>query len=108
MLLLTMAASVSAQKHEFGNWKRYAQANRELGAPDKKAKRVVLMGNSITDGWPRVSPQFFKDHPYIIGRGIGGQTRKPAIMTFGAHRRRDAVSGAGRCLSKAINEGTPS
>ena len=82
MLLLMMAASVNAQKHEFGNWKRYAQANRELGAPDKKAKRVVLMGNSITDGWPRVSSQFFKDHPYIIGRGIGGQTSYQFLLRF--------------------------
>ena len=82
MLLLMMAASVNAQKHEFGNWKRYAQANRELGAPDKKAKRVVLMGNSITDNWPRVSSQFFKDHPYVIGRGIGGQTSYQFLLRF--------------------------
>ena len=68
-----MAVSVNAQKHEFANWKRYAQANTELGAPAKGEKRVVLMGNSITDGWPGKRPEFFKENK-IIGRGIGGQT----------------------------------
>ena len=100
MLLLTMAASVSAQKHEFGNWKRYAQANRELGAPAKNAKRVVLMGNSITDGWPRVSPQFFKDHPYIIGRGIGGQTSYQFLLRF----REDVINLQPKVV--VINYGT--
>ena len=42
MLLLMMTASVNAQKHEFGNWKRYAQANRELGAPPSKLAPTVL------------------------------------------------------------------
>ncbi|MBO7099193.1 MAG: lipase [Bacteroidaceae bacterium] len=100
MLLLMMAASVNAQKHEFGNWKRYAQANRELGAPDKKAKRVVLMGNSITDGWPRVSAQFFKDHPYIIGRGIGGQTSYQFLLRF----REDVINLQPKVV--VINYGT--
>ena len=100
MLLLMMAASVNAQKHEFGNWKRYAQANRELGAPNKKEKRVVLMGNSITDGWPRVSAQFFKDHPYIIGRGIGGQTSYQFLLRF----REDVINLQPKVV--VINYGT--
>ena len=100
MLLSMMAVGVNAQKHEFGNWKRYAQANRELGAPDKKAKRVVLMGNSITDGWPRVSAQFFKDHPYIIGRGIGGQTSYQFLLRF----REDVINLQPKVV--VINYGT--
>ena len=100
MLLLMMTASVNAQKHEFGNWKRYAQANRELGAPDKKAKRVVLMGNSITDNWPRVSSQFFKDHPYVIGRGIGGQTSYQFLLRF----REDVINLQPKVV--VINYGT--
>ena len=57
VVLLSMALGVQAQKHEFANWKRYAGANKELGAPAKGEKRVVLMGNSITDGWPRTRPE---------------------------------------------------
>lgn len=100
MLLMMVAASVNAQKHEFGDWKRYAQANKELGAPDKKAKRVVLMGNSITDGWPRISAQFFKDHPYIIGRGISGQTSYQFLLRF----REDVINLQPKVV--VINYGT--
>lgn len=78
-----MVPQIHAQKHDqFANFGRYGQANVELGAPAKKAKRVVLMGNSITDGWPGTSPQFFKDHPYIIGRGISGQTSYQFLLRF--------------------------
>ena len=79
--LLSMALGVQAQKHEFANWKRYADANKELGAPAKGEKRVVLMGNSITDGWPRTRPEFFKDNN-LIGRGIGGQTSYQFLLRF--------------------------
>ena len=49
IILLTFATlSVNAQKHDFANWKRYADANKELGLPAKGEKRVILMGNSIT------------------------------------------------------------
>ena len=36
-----------AQKNhnEWGNYKRYDKANKELAAPTKKEKRVVFMGN---------------------------------------------------------------
>ncbi len=70
-----------AQKHDFANWKRYEQANKELGAPKKGEKRVVLMGNSITDGWPHARPEFFKENN-LIGRGIGGQTSYQFVLRF--------------------------
>ena len=50
-----------AQKHDqFANFKRYDQANKELPAPAKKEKRVVFLGNSITEGWVNIHPEFFK------------------------------------------------
>ena len=61
---------------------------------------MVLMGNSITDGWPRVSPQFFKDHPYIIGRGIGGQTSYQFLLRF----REDVINLQPKVV--VINYGT--
>jgi len=100
VLLLMVAASVNAQKHDFADWKRYAQANKELGAPSENERRVVLMGNSITDGWPVVSPQFFKDHPYIIGRGISGQTSYQFLLRF----REDVINLQPKVV--VINYGT--
>ena len=79
--MLSIALGTQAQKHEFGNWKRYAKANKELGAPAKGEKRVVLMGNSITDGWPHTRPDFFKNNN-LIGRGIGGQTSYQFLLRF--------------------------
>lgn len=58
MLLAIVCLSFSvgetyAQKHEFANYKRYATENAALAQPVKKEKRVVFMGNSITEGWVR-------------------------------------------------------
>ncbi len=82
-----MAVPCVAQKHEFANFKRYAEANAQLGAPAKKEKRVVLYGNSITDGWPKRHPGFFKDNN-LIGRGISGQTSYQFLLRF----RQDVIN----------------
>ncbi len=71
----------NAQKHEFANWTRYEKANAELPAPAKGEKRVVLMGDSITDGWPRQSPEFFSENN-LVGRGISGQTSYQFLLRF--------------------------
>ena len=82
IILLTFATlSVNAQKHDFANWKRYADANKELGLPAKGEKRVILMGNSITDGWPKARPEFFAENQ-LIGRGISGQTSYQFQLRF--------------------------
>jgi len=41
----------------------------------------VFMGNSITEGWKQLSPEFFKDNPYI-NRGISGQTTPQMLVRF--------------------------
>ena len=97
--MLSIALGTQAQKHEFANWKRYQNDNRELGAPQKKEKRVVLMGNSITDGWPRTRPEFFHDNK-LIGRGIGGQTSYQFLLRF----REDVINLQPKVV--VINYGT--
>jgi lysophospholipase L1-like esterase len=52
------------------NLRRYAEDNRTLGPSPPTEKRVVFLGDSITDGW-RLN-QYFPDKPYV-NRGIGGQ-----------------------------------
>jgi len=52
------------------NLQRYAEANRQLGPPAPSEKRVVFLGDSITDGWQL--NQYFPGKPYI-NRGISGQ-----------------------------------
>lgn len=65
----------------YANYARYAEANAAL-APDSTGTRVVLMGNSITDYWPKRGPQLFEEHPEIIGRGIAGQTSWQFLLRF--------------------------
>lgn len=43
--------------------------------------RVVFMGNSITEGWGNIMPQFFTENPYI-NRGISGQTTPQMLLRF--------------------------
>lgn len=60
---------------------RYEQANKEIQAQPDTGRRVVFLGNSITEGWPRLHPEFFSEHGYI-GRGISGQTSSHFLVRF--------------------------
>jgi lysophospholipase L1-like esterase len=68
---------------EFANTNRYAEANLELKLHTVPNNRVVFMGNSITEGWIMIHPEFFKDRDYI-NRGIGGQTTPQMLLRFRA------------------------
>ena len=88
-----------AQERDFANSARFAKVNAALPKPSKKEKRVVFMGNSITEGWIRTHPDFFKSNGYI-SRGISGQTSYQFLLRF----REDVIN-----LSPAlvvINAGT--
>lgn len=50
---------------------RFAEDNRLLPAPNPNRPRVVLLGDSITEGW-RIN-EYFPDRDFV-NRGIGGQT----------------------------------
>ena len=66
---------------------RYRDDNIKLGHPAAGEKRVVFMGNSITEGWKDFSPEFFNGRPYIC-RGISGQTTPQMLVRF----RPDVIS----------------
>ncbi len=61
--------------------KRYQTENSAVPAPVPGEKRVVFMGNSITDGWKNWDPAFFTGRPYY-DRGIGGQTTGQMLVRF--------------------------
>lgn len=60
---------------------RYRDENIKLGEPAEGEKRVVFMGNSITEGWKDLSPEYFSGRPYIC-RGISGQTTPQMLVRF--------------------------
>ena len=87
-LILTLFLSLlftqknhSQNWNEFANTSRYDKANLELKLHTKAKNRVVFMGNSITEGWVIMRPEFFKNRHYI-NRGIGGQTTPQMLLRF--------------------------
>ena len=102
LLCLTCMGAMAQKKQthdQFANVKRYEQANKELPAPAKKEKRVVFMGNSITEGWVKIHPEFFKENGYV-GRGISGQTSYQFLLRF----REDVINLKPKLV--IINAGT--
>ena len=67
---------------DWANFKRYRKSNEELIAPSKKEKRVVFIGNSITDNWTRDHGIFFEKNPTYVNRGISGQTSSQMLVRF--------------------------
>lgn len=61
---------------------RFKEANLKLGLPAAEEKRVVFMGDSITEGWHLDAPGgVFATKPYV-NRGISGQTTPQMVLRF--------------------------
>ena len=74
--------------HEDWAWlARYRAENAALGRPKPGERRVVFMGNSITEGWAPYFGAMFPGKPYV-GRGIGGQTTPQMLVRF----RQDVIA----------------
>jgi lysophospholipase L1-like esterase len=87
-VFLLAAIAASAQDNaDWPNLKRYADANSKVPPPAAGEKRVVFLGNSITDGWIMVDSAFFSGKPYY-DRGISGQTTPQMLLRF----REDVIS----------------
>ncbi len=69
------------QTNDWPNLRRYRSENAKVTPPTANENRVVFMGNSITDAWINVSPDFFKGKPYL-DRGISGQTTPQMLIRF--------------------------
>jgi len=85
--LKAQVARADARLKDWPALARYHDDNAKVVAPVKGEKRVVFMGDSITDGWD--SPNnggFFPGKPYI-NRGISGQTTPQMLIRF----RRDVI-----------------
>jgi lysophospholipase L1-like esterase len=81
LFLLSLCYGVQAQ--DWPNLGKYASANAKLKAASKNEKRVVFLGNSITEGWIKKHPEFFANNSYI-NRGISGQTTPQMLVRFRA------------------------
>ena len=66
---------------DWPNLSRYQDENRSVGIPEKGKQRVVFMGDSITEEWSNLYPDYFDTEGYI-NRGIGGQTTPQMLIRF--------------------------
>ena len=73
--------TTQAENSDWANLGYYEKRNRELGLPDENEKRIVFMGDSITEEWGNLYPEFFSGN-YYINRGIGGQTTPQMLTRF--------------------------
>ncbi|MDH5414879.1 MAG: SGNH/GDSL hydrolase family protein [Flavobacteriaceae bacterium] len=68
---------------DWANLNKYKLENDNLGLPELNESRIVFMGNSITEGWGTIRPEFFNGKPYV-NRGISGQTTPQMLLRFRA------------------------
>ena len=66
---------------DWANTARFKDDNAKIGLPASGEKRIVFMGNSITEGWINSCPGFFAGKSFV-NRGIGGQTTPQMLVRF--------------------------
>jgi lysophospholipase L1-like esterase len=112
--LANTAKTLADQLQDWNQLGRYHQANQQLKKQPADPKRVVFMGDSITDLW-RLE-EYFPGKAYV-NRGIGGQTTpqmlvrmypdvidlKPAVMVVLAGTN-DIARNTGPMTSEMIQE----
>jgi lysophospholipase L1-like esterase len=65
------------QLQDYNGFNRYHADDEKLKKEPVDPKRVVFLGDSITDGWKLA--QYFPGKPYV-NRGIGGQTTPQMLV----------------------------
>ena len=78
--------TTQAKNEDWANLGYYEQQNKQLTQPSENGKRIVFIGDSITEEWGHLYPDFFSNNRYI-NRGIGGQTTPQIMIRF----RSDAI-----------------
>ena len=74
-------------KEDWANLKKYSEADKILTDQASGEKRIVFMGNSITEFWAKIDTDFFANKTYI-DRGISGQTSPQMLLRF----RQDVIN----------------
>lgn len=81
-MLCVICSVLVSNAQDWANLERFREANEKLSPALTCDDRVVFMGNSITQGWIDMVPEFFADDKQYINRGIGGQTTPQMLLRF--------------------------
>jgi lysophospholipase L1-like esterase len=75
------ASRIAIYTDDFGELKRYREADVALAASAASENRVIFIGDSITDYWKLAD--YFPSRPYaVMNRGIDGQTTPQMLVRF--------------------------
>lgn len=83
LFFTSMIVGELTMAQDWANMDRFKAENSKLGEPVSGEKRIVFMGNSITEGWGQKYPEFFSKKEYV-NRGISGQTTPQMLVRFRA------------------------
>lgn len=73
----------NTEAQDWANLNKYKKDNTSLLPVNTGQKRIVFMGDSITEFWSVINPGFFIGKLYI-NRGISGQTTPQMLIRFRA------------------------
>ena len=80
-IVLFMNITLKTNAQDWPELNRFKKENAEIGLPKTNDERVVFMGNSITQGWGDLYPEYF-DNTNYINRGIGGKLHHKCCCGF--------------------------
>ena len=72
-----------AKAQDWPNLNRYQNENATLKPVAAGQKRIVFIGDSITEFWSTINPEYFSGKPYV-NRGISAQTTPQMLLRFRA------------------------
>ncbi|WP_395050263.1 SGNH/GDSL hydrolase family protein, partial [Flavobacterium sp.] len=81
IFLLSIFMGQNTEAQDWANLNKYQNENATLQPLTPEQKRIVFMGDSITEFWSIINPDFFKGKPYV-NRGISGQTTPQMLIRF--------------------------
>ena len=81
IIVMMLFFNHSVAQNDWANFQRYEKSNQAVKTRPQSERKVVFMGNSITDNWASRHPDFFRENGYI-GRGISGQTTYQMVLRF--------------------------
>ena len=79
-------ATNANEELDWPNLNKYREDNEKLAVIENNGDRIVLIGDSITEGWSNFDPEFFTRNS-LINRGISGQTSPQMLIRF----KQDAI-----------------
>ncbi|MFV8326313.1 SGNH/GDSL hydrolase family protein [Flavobacterium sp. ZS1P14] len=83
ILFLALFMGGKTQAQDWPNLNKYQNENMNLKPTEAGQKRIVFMGDSITEFWATVNSEYFTGKPYV-NRGISGQTTPQMLVRFRA------------------------